>query len=932
MLSTAQDPLLQLIQETFDEKSLLFERSLVQEGAAWRAVHTARRLADLLFDEKGKLKKEEVQRAEKLLKEHLYPLNPNRREDLLFADHLLSMVHSLKSNKRCEGAFKKIHRPEGHEVGHLVRRSLLLPASEPLTDRWARVAVCAALFSFLRQNVGSCFATAPAILILAEQPHLFLEDMVELFGTGKLRRVQEGVEFTVPLSVSTGEGDLLKPFYLKQLGEDAPEKLLLSPGLASALEAAGLKKEESRKALRTLLSQERKAPFAPLIPKEMLRQLLLRHFGLKEEEVNRPTRMHEASLGLFMVVPPSQRGKSALINRFKEAFQRAQEAFQGETENPLLKAWEFTLASFAEAKADFTKWNLYASLGMHPDESGGIGEALYAVLQEEIARVNEELKAYESRQDHVAAQMTSLQGRANHAQTEKEMGWIQAEYQMRKFEMGRLQAEAGEIYQRGERASGLLPKLQQFYMKQFQTFFQEVYDAKMQGLEPNPYEDSPAGFRLVCKHGRSHPGAWTWIYTPEEYQQALAAFFMACERELIHDPQFERLEPLLSRLTSGAVRCVRTREFLESSFERLARAYHEAPPLEPLENLEQVKRKPWAYLSGGTMGTLVATYFTAPKLPTEKSLWIENVNELMAFLIDSAKELPHGLQKEIRNQPEKALLMHSPTHAFLFKPGLKPFRAAWDENDTYTYTWIRDMWAQPRRRFLDECVLSLPMMEALGEWVKHLVPEGAGGVVEQLVSKLPPNATAPEFRRDLIEGLSYDPWMRYPGIREHFTAQLDGFLFRTLPLFPAHLLKERLRQVFEATATLSQDLKGRALERCTDPKGGWMRAEELRHVALRTLEEAYGHKKGPHCFYRLVTQAMQSLGLCSPEPLLFADSNWVDSYFGFTVGPGTGELELWRFNPFGTSGEPMRQWAPYLDGRDTRKWVVYVNPYEYTSK
>ena len=47
-------------------------------------------------------------------------------------------------------------------------------------------------------------------------------------------------------------------------------------------------------------------------------------------------------------------------------------------------------------------------------------------------------------------------------------------------------------------------------------YFQEVYDADMhEDVEGSLYDDSPAGFRLLYKHGRRNPGTWTLIHTPE---------------------------------------------------------------------------------------------------------------------------------------------------------------------------------------------------------------------------------------------------------------------------------------------------------------------------------------------------------------------------------------------------------------------------------
>ena len=67
-----------------------------------------------------------------------------------------------------------------------------------------RRAVLSALLTKLRQSVGSCFATAPAIIIQAEQIHQFLSDIEEIFRLGGLKRTIQGEEYFVPTKSELG--------------------------------------------------------------------------------------------------------------------------------------------------------------------------------------------------------------------------------------------------------------------------------------------------------------------------------------------------------------------------------------------------------------------------------------------------------------------------------------------------------------------------------------------------------------------------------------------------------------------------------------------------------------------------------------------------------------------------------------------------------
>ena len=60
-----------------------------------------------------------------------------------------------------------------------------------------------------------------------------------------------------------------------------------------------------------------------------------------------------------------------------------------------------------------------------------------------------------------------------------------------------------------------------------------------------------------------------------------------------------RLEKDISDLVTVAINTIKRPEFLESSLVRLARAYHEPLIPHPMEHLDQVKRKPWSYISAG---------------------------------------------------------------------------------------------------------------------------------------------------------------------------------------------------------------------------------------------------------------------------------------------------------------------------------------------
>src|SRR5262249_897492 len=149
---------------------------------------------------------------------------------------------------------------------------------------------------FLRQNVGSCFATAPAIIIHDEQPLQYFKDLNELLNTGRLKRTFGGVEYTAPLSISWGAGDLKKNIAIPidtegKLGVE----LWLSPGLMAAFEATNLIKadlplkqkiEEAKNLIMPVIQRSEEHPFFLILNAEdILRRVLMLHLGITENDL-----------------------------------------------------------------------------------------------------------------------------------------------------------------------------------------------------------------------------------------------------------------------------------------------------------------------------------------------------------------------------------------------------------------------------------------------------------------------------------------------------------------------------------------------------------------------------------------------------------------------------------------------------------------------
>ncbi len=439
-------------------------------------------------------------------------------------------------------------------IEELIRTTLGIEGE--LKDRDLVWASLSALLCPLHQSVGSCFATAPAILVHQEQPLQFLRDLKDLLTTGRLSRTFGGNTYTVPINI-----------FSKKSGH-----------------------------------------------------------------------------------------------------------------HPLLKTWEYTLASFVDVKSEFSSWNLYESLGLESAEKGGIGEVAHDFLTQKLEEANKVVAKcqveYESAFDQLKTAESLLRG----ARNESDLRRIKAEHQGRAYHFEACEELRDKNQRRAEKIANYFPFFIEHIIQQFQNHFQEVYDPDLNKVEGDKYEDTPAGFRLLYKHGRTHVGSWTAIENSQEYIQALRQFFMAIEPSLIEDSDWREGKKEISLLITAIVHHLSTEEFISSAINRMKKGENDAPGRE---------KKPWAYISGGTLTTLLQTYFCNEKPLSSESRWVDSPLDLLIFLIETMKKLPPKITNLYRDNPSRRMLMASPTHVFSFLPGQPLLVEGW-EDPGFTYTWVRD--------------------------------------------------------------------------------------------------------------------------------------------------------------------------------------------------------------------------------------------------
>lgn len=932
--------------EEYDDLSRRLDATDIQASTSVRNVLKTRKIAILLFTDKGELNDHLLLPLISCLNRSLYSLGPNRQCDAARQEHLLKALALLQESKEMQRFLKNVSKPHANlYADQVIRDTLNLPPNSLITDADAKRAVLSAWLCYLRQNVGSCFATAPAIIIHDEQPEQMLVDMIELLGTGRLKRTFGGIEYSVPISASWGAGDLKKPVILPVGPAATSSNVWLSPGLIAAFEAVDLiQKNDSLKArieqnkqLVLGVTQEwnDSGNYALGSAEEVIRKVLLKQLNLKRSDLedynNRPRNMLQSNL--MMQTASLGGGKGQACANFYIRTELAENAFKCIADNALLKTWEFTLASFSETKAQFTRWNLYASLGLESQDPGGIGLALYDVLKQKVEEAKQKIEEFQGEYEIAYQHIKYLEGRLQLASSEKEAHWIKAEYQAKRNEFNMLEEMRNRYHYRAERFANLFNVLVPIYDELFPRYFQEVYDADMHEVSASAYDDSPAGFRLLYKHGRSNTSQWTRIKSPNEFVDALASFFNNTESEVSADKSLAGLENDVSEIITAIVTQIRTQEFIESAFHRMARA-HQTPMIkDPLEHLDKIEKKPWAYTSGGTMGTLVSTYYRTENAPTEVGRWVESPTELLVFLIDTVKQIPPKLLEGFDTNLNKSLLIHSPTHAFLLKPGWGLFKQA-IESDVFTYTYVRDQFILPAERFIRKIELEESMQEYLIDKIAQKIPLDFQHYFRQVFSYLAGIKDPIEFRQMLVNTVSQERGLRYGNgvVREE---EIDSLLWSSLPLFPARELHLRSMEILRLLPGFSPEMLetiSTAWDDITLHYSGnaWLDAKILQDTVKAMICLVLEETSTTNDYHWLVSEAARQLGYAMPMPIIFADTNWVTQLFGFLVNPGTGKFELWRTDYTGTVAAPMSSWERWLDGSDrVRTWGVYTRPYEY---
>lgn len=759
------------------EKPSFFDASLIHH------VRTARRIAQEIIDSSGALdeSKLEIWRA-RLQEESDWRGSWTVRALEILPRKALEKIHA---------PLRGLLRPT-FAVG-IVQETLGIKSE--ITDADARRAALCAFITDLRQEVGSCFATAPARLIRAQLPERFFADILDILTRGYLTRIIDGVQVEIPACANWGRGNASRPVLA----------------------------ETERKKLTYVVAEASGLPF-----------LQVWHC------IKGMQGMVTASSCLDM------------LGSEKSSSLRAM------TLCPLLKVWEYTLASMSDIKLDFFHWNSYHALGLDPSAKGGLGAFLVEQTQETTRHLQEEVEEL-SQYIHTSEQhLNSIGIRAKNATNEADFMHLKSASAGESARLSRLTAQRGALANELQILGQMIEPLLRTIGESFTREFAELFDPDLGRDESGAFvpDDRAAGFHLAYRHGRTDPSSWTIINDPVEWVQALSLFFGHLATSLAQTEPFDELDPkALHKITGWIHHWLAEPGLVDLAAARCAQNRPGATP--------------WTSVSGGTVHHLLGLYFECPPTFVEEKKKPASAEELLAFLLESAYSLGLDAKEELLKDPFAGLILIAPQHCATMHPQWESFYAGW-RREQYPYTWVRDHVVEPAKKCLESY---------------HFDAFTAAAFVDRL------RIFAPPFKIDLSGTLTAAEMAKR--LTPHLPRDLIDFaLYSLLPMVRGDQLDTAVSTLCEALSmTKGIDFSGVSGYSCFTK----LELFDCMRLCGATVDAA-------------LEECARQSGLSLATSLPFADSNWTREYLSFALSPSSGNLEVWRTDPTGSSGAPMRQW------------------------
>ncbi|MDA8773871.1 hypothetical protein N9N03_01940 [Chlamydiia bacterium] len=900
-----------------------FEQSLLDHdpntAGRYRNKQQALSLAQYLLHENGTIDTNRLLLVKTFLQHHLYPIDESLAIERLTRDHMITVCELLQDGDMQDlwgqllsswphPSFKEVMKQVSMTKYHSEKFGIALM-------------VLSAWLMQVRQTVGSCFATAPAILIHRTQPERFLSDMIQMVQKGAIKRVVDGTEHIVPLSVSTGSGDLTRIL-------SVTKRELTDIRLIHALESCDILKSYKKlsqsidaftkryeRLIDTMISDYK---HVHITVEQWLTLILQTENGIADishKNTINPKKSSSDDLDIKSIDP-----KQTKYHLYTQQLTRVKGVYAMLIEHPLIKSWEYTLASFSETESKLCLWNLFTTLGMndHRDD-GSFAQCLHQLLQQKVDHCQQEAQLCHDKYTTLFQHAQTIKSRLNNVDTKKDAQWVSMQYQSQKGEAQHWLTQRDSYRRKAKIFSDIYQWLIQYLIDAVKHYFQEVYDPSLSSDKRDYHDDHAAGFRLVYKINATATSTWTPIHTQDEFIDAIARFLGMIEHELQHEEALQFVKREFQGIMTSLIQFIRGDHFISTAVQRLDCESKDSASHYDKRHFDQITQKPWAFTSGGTMDGFLKNYYRLREAPSKSTTWVDSVTDLWVFFIDTLRHLPRWKQDVFIEDPKKGMLMHSPTHACLLLPGVKPFVDSWLTDD-YPYTWIRDHYCEPSASFYATIRLNTAQqLFLLDLWVVEF-PYISPKQIHKWVTNhlMNPYTFRDHIRAELNQ-------LRIPNAQSAILlSRLDSILFKHLPFVNNKQYKEIQLYINKQMNRLGCQLVPQSLESI-------MSIGQCHETISRMLVKAVGSRYTHDDLMRLMKAAFRAAGCWSPTPVRFADTNWTHYDFAFCWNPGTDKLEIWAIHPYTRNGYSMTSWEKYTNGQVREAmWGVYNDPTQYS--
>lgn len=613
-------------EKNFFEKSFIFSKNL----ALYR--HRSKTIAHLLIKDDGTLDLDTLQALTTL------PIPKHGLKEQEQNQHKLCKL--LLEDKTLQKKILNFDLPLHETFEAMVRLSLGL-TDEILTKVHLRKAVVSALFGYLRQTIGSCFATAPCLYVLKRHPDYVLEDLFTLSKKGSLQRLSHGKLIEVPISAGIGS---------HFLSQKMPDHYHHDSVFVNFCHKYDLK-----------IAFDEKKTFLE-------------------------------SLG-----------------------QQLSYLLYAQAHDPVLKIWEYTIASLCDAKGEFSESTIYLTLGLDAKIPDGLGEFFLNNFQKKLD-LKQQLLVQAQNEAYLAHQrLVMAEGLAKNASTESSFQRAKSEILAANYQLHARSLDVDDLKKEQEKVKHLYDKKMHLIKETIPSFFQESYDPDLVNMKSYS-DDAPAGFRLFVKDGKLSSRFFP-INNEDDFVKALKQFFEKIEGDLIAHNFDKENRDTISDVITETIQFSTSKEFIQSTYLRAQKRHPQALP--------------WAYVSGGTLETLLKTYFRKDFLKI-KVIEGDTLKSFFIDLIDYFKALPEHYLEPFRQNPSLGLLIETKNHACQLFPGSPFFKSLW-ESSAFTYTEIRDKMITKGKNFYFENKHKL----IPEEFFKKLGKVRPSTTVEELLKKSP---------------------------------------------------------------------------------------------------------------------------------------------------------------------------------------------------